>query len=111
MDNIKITGLPASFALAESVCCSVGITFTAASTAVLSSSMINTRMKDTISKQAVAVQQEFKFIHPLIQCGRQFNHKMCFLHPPTVVKCFTQVKQSFHSVMLLKLPEIRIQDA
>tara|TARA_B100001750_G_scaffold200868_1_gene175337 strand:- start:303 stop:482 length:180 start_codon:yes stop_codon:yes gene_type:complete len=59
MDTIKITGLPASFALAESVYCSVEILFTSASTAVLSSSMINTRMNDTISKQAIAVQQEF----------------------------------------------------
>ena len=81
MDTIKITVLPASFALSESVYCSEEILFTSASTAVLSSSMINTRMKDTISKQAVAVQQEFKFIQPLIQSGRQFNHKMCFLHP------------------------------
>ena len=59
MDTIKISGLPASFALAESVYCSVEILFTSASTAVLSSSMINTRMNDTISKQAIAVQQEF----------------------------------------------------
>tara|TARA_B100000686_G_C16055301_1_gene601931 strand:- start:358 stop:537 length:180 start_codon:yes stop_codon:yes gene_type:complete len=59
MDTIKITGLPASFALAESVYCSVEILFTSASTVVLSSSMINTRMNDTISKQAIAVQQEF----------------------------------------------------
>jgi hypothetical protein len=59
MDTIKITVLPASFALAESVYCSVEILFTSASTAVLSSSMINTRMNDTISKQAIAVQQEF----------------------------------------------------
>ena len=81
MDTIKITGLPASFALAESVYCSVEILFTSASTAVLSSSMINTRMKDTINKLAIAVQQEFKFIQPLIQSGRQFNHKMRFLQP------------------------------
>ena len=59
MDTIKITGLPASFAFAENVYCSVEIIFTSASTAVLSSSMINTRMNDTISKQAIAVQQEF----------------------------------------------------
>ena len=59
MDTIKTTVLPASFALAESVYCSVEIIFTSASTAVLSSSMINTRMKDTISKKAIAVQQEF----------------------------------------------------
>ena len=59
MDTIKITGIPASFALAESVYCSVEILFTSASTAVLSSSMINTRMNDTISKQAIVVQQEF----------------------------------------------------
>ena len=54
MDTIKITGLPASFALAESVYYSVKILFTSASTAVLSSSMINTRMKDTINKLAIA---------------------------------------------------------
>ena len=70
MDAIKTAALAASFALAESVYCSVEILFTSASTAVLSSSMINTRMKDTISKQAIPVQQEFKFIQPLIQSGR-----------------------------------------
>ena len=60
MDAIKTAALPASFALAESVCCSVEILLTAVSSAVLSNSMINTRMSDTISKQAIAVQQELK---------------------------------------------------
>ena len=60
MDAIKTAALPESFTLAESVFCSVEILLTPASSAVLSNSMINTRMKDTISKQAIAVQQELK---------------------------------------------------
>ena len=50
MDAIKTVALPASFALAESVCCSVEILFTAASTAVFSNSIINTGRTDRISK-------------------------------------------------------------
>ena len=50
MDAIKTAVLPASFALTESVCCSVEILFTEASTAVLSSSMIDTKRTDTISE-------------------------------------------------------------
>jgi len=50
MDAIKTATLPASFALAESVCCSAEILFTVASTEVLSNSMTNTRRTDSISK-------------------------------------------------------------
>ena len=50
MDAIKTAALPASFALAESVCFSVEILFTVASTAVFSNSIINTRRTDPISK-------------------------------------------------------------
>ena len=50
MDTIKTAALPASFALIESVCCSMEILLNAASNAVLSSSMINIRRTDKISK-------------------------------------------------------------
>ena len=50
MDAIKTAALPASFSLSESVSCHLGILFTAASNAVLSISMINTRRTCTISK-------------------------------------------------------------
>jgi len=51
MDAIKTAGLAAYIALAESVRCSVEILFTTASSAVLSSSMINTRRTDPIIKK------------------------------------------------------------
>ena len=50
MDAINTAALPAHFALAESLCCSIEILFTGASTTELRSSMTNARRTDKISK-------------------------------------------------------------
>jgi hypothetical protein len=101
MDAIKTAALPASFALAESVCCSVEILFTVASTTVLSSSMINTRRKDTISKIRTISETGnsntagIKITATANQCGRQFHHKMCFLRPASCSQMLSTIEAKF----------------
>ena len=96
MDAIKTAALAASFALAESVFCSVEILFTVASTTVLSSSMINTRGTDTISKIRTISETDnssaagIKITVTASQCGRQFIIKCVSYALQALVKCFPQ---------------------
>ena len=102
MDAIKTAALTASFTLTESVFCSVGILFTTASTKVLSSSMINTIRTDTISKiRAISETGNSSAAGikitatALIQCGRQFHHKMCFLRPASCSQILSTIEAKF----------------
>ena len=96
MEAIKTAALPASFALAESVCCSVEILFTAASTAVLSNSMISTSRTDPISKIRTIRETGkrsaagIKITATANQCGRKFTIKCVSYAQQAVVKCFPQ---------------------
>ena len=68
MDTINTAALPASFALAESVCCSLEILLIAASSAVLSNSMINKRRTDPIIKIRTIIEQLVnKFYHEVMR--------------------------------------------
>jgi len=101
MDAIKTAALPASFALAESVYCSVEILLTAASNAVLSSSMINTRRTDTISKIRTISETGnssaagIKIPATANQYGRRFYHKMCFLRPASCSQMLSTIEAKF----------------
>jgi len=84
MDAFETFVLPASFVLAESICCSVVVMSKAASNGVFKNPTTNTRwtyskIYKLSARQAIAVEPQLKQLQLQIRCGRQLHLKMCFL--------------------------------